>query len=549
MWRAIVCLVGLELGGGCQGYPFEPRLVAHQQTRHIVQQVSTRTPTDILFVVDNSGSMLSKRAELARNMGLFIDAMSAAPFDFHVGLVTTDVECNTPERDCDAHKTTSVSCCKTLGETAPLCRDQDLDGDGKVDATNCDGGRLRGPAGKPAFWTRPAAGEAAAWVRDFQQTIDALGCNGSGLEAGLEAARRAVSCSVFGYDPANLQTCPSAAVAQRNANFIRPEADLVLLFVTDEDDCSFADARAYLRPANPADPAEQAQHLCSPEECYAYYGAAADIDHDGIMDWADDDAPADGAKFRCVDPENPGADGSPRMVNPPMPTSTADFLAALIAAKGGHVRQVRAAGIVSGVSAPQAPLALHPLACTSSPLGPSASCVCWASNAVELGPTQNLYCALTASLGQMSTAAPPQQVANECTTRGVHPILPGCTSMPGGRYLRFLEALHTQRLAANLRSDTLAASICELDYSTTISNVVNHVILNPCFALGSVPARSTALTVLHNGEALTEVPQGSRTPGFSYLVGADEVCLEGGLHKRLGDRFDLFVNQAHSGDS
>ncbi|MEO0600294.1 MAG: vWA domain-containing protein [Myxococcota bacterium] len=46
---------------------------------------------DVLFVVDNSGSMGDNQAALAANFPRFIEAISGSGLDYHVGVITTDV--------------------------------------------------------------------------------------------------------------------------------------------------------------------------------------------------------------------------------------------------------------------------------------------------------------------------------------------------------------------------------------------------------------------------------------------------------------------------
>src|SRR3954470_7311470 len=50
--------------------------------------------TDILFVIDDSGSMTEEQANLAANLGAFIDTLAASPVknDFRIGVTNTSVE-------------------------------------------------------------------------------------------------------------------------------------------------------------------------------------------------------------------------------------------------------------------------------------------------------------------------------------------------------------------------------------------------------------------------------------------------------------------------
>jgi hypothetical protein len=542
----------------CQGYAFDLRLPQRAQGQKVVQKVATLVPADILFVIDNSGSMLNQRRELIANMGAFIAQMSQSNNDFHLGIVTTDVECNIPERDCsqtDSH--VSPACCRLVESgKLPTCQDVDTDGDGHLDWSNCDGGRLRAPQGQLAYFTRPQ-GDPNAWTAAVASTIEGLGCNGSGYESGLEAARRAVECAL------GTPQCPSAAAAERNAGFLRAEADLVVVFVTDEDDCSFRDPNTYLPPADASDAAQQAAHLCNAAECYAYYGAGRDADGDGLQDWAD---PSLYAQDGGTAPLYCGSSTSrvDRVVNPPYPDATADFLTALVAAKGGDVGRVRAAGIVSAVADGTADLGFRGDACVNlgvsakSPLGLGVTnaCGCWSASVVAQTPgTHDPYCALTDAVTGLATPTPVNQVSNECSSVGTGAAAgpddlnalaapqPGCKAMPAGRYVEFLRSLSAQRLAQSYASNTLIDSICNASYAETFYGIVNTVILTNCFSLGTVPAAAADIDVRRNGHSLDAVAVGSMAPGYSWRQGSSQICLEGGLRKALGDQFEIFVLQ------
>ncbi len=483
----------------CQDYVFELRPPRRVQAKMINELVATVVPADILLVVDNSGTMAEEIAELRANVGLFVDELAKGDNDFQLGLITTDVECNIPTKDCVSPAAfTSHSCCN-LNPT--VCQDLDTNGDTVIDSSNCDGGRLRqAPSGRRIF-RRPAPEERDAWVADFDQILAGLGTAGSSYESGLEAVVRALRCAKNdGCAPTD------AAVAALNQGFLRDEADLVLIFVTDEDDCSISDRVAYERPPNDADPLDQAAHLCWPNECYAYY-------------WTD---PLAGGHFNC----GPSAN-LPRTAVPPPLTPVSSYLTALAALKGGDVSRIRAAGILGGVADGAQPLGFGAYACVDTVLGPSNDCGCLSTS---VGVP--LWCELTGLLGQRNTP---------------WPLGGGCTGMPGGRYVTFLEELATARVAALARPDTLVDSICRSEYDETLYTIVNSIILTNCFALGESPGNSEAdaakINVELNGEPLAQVPVGGDQMGWSWIPGATEICLEGGMKKAIGDRFEIFLLQ------
>lgn len=505
----------------CQDYPFEARPTLRVEAKKISEVVAVAKPVDILFVVDNSGSMQNEINELRANVSLFIDALSTSDTDFQVGIVTTDIECNIPTKDCSASGLTSTACCNT--NPSP-CSDNDTNADGKVDISTCDGGRLRAATTNPArrIFTRPSAAERTQWVADIQSILTEVGCNGSGFESGLEAARRAVACATG-------VGCDDPAVAQLNDGFIRDNADLVIIFLADEDDCSVNDPQVYLQPSPTSDPLEQAVHFCSPHECYAYYGANLDADLDGLQDWVDPDSTPDTLKrLRC------GTNN--RLENPPDLTPVGFYVSDLIAAKGNDVSQVRAAGILSAVADSGATLGYEGAACVKAAVGPSAACGCL-SDAVPF------YCNVTSILGQGDIAYPNTASAGVCGVAGGSSS-PGCEAMPGNRYMQFLEDLAGRRTAAGVSRDTLVDSICRNRYDQTMDAIVNNVILTSCFDLGEVPASSSDLQVKLNGKTLANVSPNSTTPGWSLASGSTQICLEGGLKKNIGDNFEIFLLKA-----
>lgn len=535
----------------CQGYPFELRLPQKTTGRQVNQNVATLVPADILFVIDNSGSMLNQRRELIHNMRQFIEQMARSENDFHLGIVTTDIECNIPERNCSGTLNVSKSCCAMVQNgNLTTCQDEDTDGDGKIDWSNCDAGRLRAPKGQLSYFSRPAE-DPNAWIDAVSQTIEDLGCDGSGYESGFEAARRAIACA------SGSTACQDANVQQRNTGFLREEADLVVIFVTDEDDCSFVDAQTYLAPTDASQSSEQASHLCSPAECYAYYGQELDDDHNGLQNWAD-------PNYYVHDGGNPvftcGSSLAPvdRVVNPPYPEAVNTYLQALIDAKGGDVRKVRAAGIVSGVADTSQPLAFRSDVCVNlgvladgtGGLGPTNACGCWSASAVsgQLG-SHNPYCAVTEQISGRSTPSPENLVSNECSSVGTgtsdptstNEPQPGCKALPAGRYVQFLENLSTLRTQKGLSSNTLIDSICDTSFSDTLYRIVNTVILSDCFQLGVTPNSIDDISVELNGKTLARVDVASASAGWSWVPSSQMICLEGGLHKNIGDRFAIFV--------
>ena len=194
---------------GCVVRPVEKPRGGSWTTLTRVQPLFLDRDVDILFVIDNSGSMESEQKNLAQQFPKLIDALRTNKLggsipNVRIGVVSTDLGAGSfPLPSCD---------------------------------TGGDGGKLQ-HAAKVAGCPAPsdpwisyqdnktnvpsASGDAIAQVRQAFSCIAQLGTQGCGFEQTLEAARRAL-------DP------------QRNTNpgFLRKDPLLAVIFITDEDDCS-----------------------------------------------------------------------------------------------------------------------------------------------------------------------------------------------------------------------------------------------------------------------------------------------------------------------
>ncbi len=171
--------------------------------------------TDILFVVDDSGSMFDKQQNLAQNFGAFIDRLAASPARnlFQIGVTTTSVN----RYDLGKFSTTFAptgACPSPPASGQPYPRGALVSVSGPDVAEE----RLQSITAPP----RILEAGSSSLTADFTSNV-AVGVCGSGREQGLEAARLALS------DP---------TLSGANAGFVRPGARLVLVIVSDDDDCS-----------------------------------------------------------------------------------------------------------------------------------------------------------------------------------------------------------------------------------------------------------------------------------------------------------------------
>lgn len=191
-------------------------------------QVAVTARTDLLFVIDDSGSMAGEQAELAANLSEFIDTLlttSAAALDLHVGVTNTSVTNYSGNPDTYGLAAGGDPFRGVPGTPYPagaiVAIEQDPNGVGT--AGHFLWGRQYDPANLTSTWgglRMLSSGPTLA--QDFKANV-LQGKWGAGKEQPLRAMRLAVE---------------KMAVGQVNAGFRRPGARLAVVFITDEDDCS-----------------------------------------------------------------------------------------------------------------------------------------------------------------------------------------------------------------------------------------------------------------------------------------------------------------------
>ena len=77
--------------------PSTPSISAYQQSSAVFSDTFTEThiqeeivKTDIIFVIDNSGSMFSYQTAVANNMNIFMNVFVTLGIDYQIGVITTD---------------------------------------------------------------------------------------------------------------------------------------------------------------------------------------------------------------------------------------------------------------------------------------------------------------------------------------------------------------------------------------------------------------------------------------------------------------------------
>ncbi len=206
---------------------------------------------DVLFEVDNSNSMAENQANLARNFNTLIDQLVNPPVNpmtmrpdhppvksLHVGIISSDLG--------------------TPGSVVPSCANSDTGDDGLLNPiksglairthqpwTTAPPGRrpmrcTNDPNQYPSFLTFTSVATGGTPATNATEFRDDFVCNaylstgGCGLEQQLESAYRALVVR-------NPRAVPGNTDA--NAGFVRDNAVLAIVMVTDEEDGSVRDCR------------------------------------------------------------------------------------------------------------------------------------------------------------------------------------------------------------------------------------------------------------------------------------------------------------------
>jgi len=222
MPRLLVAIGALLLASGCVNRSLiAPTDEGQTEAVHYFPQ-SLEKEIDILFVIDNSKSMNEEQVNLATNFPRLIEALRSPKLgpdgsgkpchpdnptgcripNVHVGVVSTDVGVglvNGPY--CSMNGDNGVLQSKPRGSCIPPSDSFIRYEEG---VTNVED---------------PSTADPVERVKRGFSCIARLGTEGCGFEHPLEAARRALD-------------------GKTNPGFLRPDAYLALVFITDEDDCS-----------------------------------------------------------------------------------------------------------------------------------------------------------------------------------------------------------------------------------------------------------------------------------------------------------------------
>jgi len=221
----------------CNSHPLKEPLPNPQMETDFSILVSPERQVDILFMVDNSPSMDPKQKALAANFPLMIQQLQNLPDglpDVHIGVISSDMGAGSDS--------VGVNCARVLGDKGLLWGN-----DPNSDLASIAPGKPQAndATTHPVITDGCGLDSGARWIVDignatgigrtqnyknksltdvFSCLATAVGTQGCGYEHQLQSIRVALN--------------PQDGVNMENAGFVRPNAYLAIVIITDEDDCS-----------------------------------------------------------------------------------------------------------------------------------------------------------------------------------------------------------------------------------------------------------------------------------------------------------------------
>ncbi len=240
--RLSLCAGTALLLGACLDHPLKAVEYDKSEEDESTVAIAINKDVDILFVIDNSGSMGEEQALLSANFASFIGVLEAEDVsaNYRIGITTTDAgnpRCPSAQYKPEGGKLVLSSCVDRIAENEFTVNGDDFSYacDTFCDKTNAQL-VVRGtttandPTEKPRKWIERI--ETKSNITGVANNTEAFQCYGPqgvagcGFESHLESMYLALAAA-------------SSKDSQTNYDFLRAAAILSIVFITDEADCSW----------------------------------------------------------------------------------------------------------------------------------------------------------------------------------------------------------------------------------------------------------------------------------------------------------------------
>ncbi|MDC0717201.1 hypothetical protein [Nannocystis bainbridge] len=199
-------------------------------------EVPSVSAVDILFVIDNSGNMARHQERLVESIPALLAGLDGQ--DLRIAVTTTDTgnpRCPAAQTTPEGGKFVMRRCVDAIDQGDFIFDEEDFSSActdhctlSAIDFTVAPTSTALDPAPKPRNWIERTGGDLNVGT----SLADALACalpqgvSGCGFESPLQAMSFALTLAL-------------TSDSQTNYGFLRPEADLRIIIVTDEADCSY----------------------------------------------------------------------------------------------------------------------------------------------------------------------------------------------------------------------------------------------------------------------------------------------------------------------
>lgn len=168
---------------------------------------------DILWVIDNSGSMAAEQAKIAERFSDFFRQLIVSQVDYHIGVITTDPAEDGSLRTYSGPAVEGCDGCRFITKDVP-CANPDVQTTG-LNESEIDQQLLSSCQAQLVF-----------------RKLVTVGIDGTAFEEGFPQAARALGAATV--DPAT--GFPQSNIPNANDGFQRRDAALYIVFVSDEDE-------------------------------------------------------------------------------------------------------------------------------------------------------------------------------------------------------------------------------------------------------------------------------------------------------------------------
>ncbi len=239
-----LCAGTALLLGACLDHPLKVVEFDKSEEAENTVAIAINKDVDILFVIDNSGSMGEEQALLSENFASFINVLEAKDVqaNYRIGITTTDSgnpRCEGSVTKPEGGNLVLSSCLDRVDQDEFKFIDDDFsyactdyctkrDADLVVRGTTTELDETE----KPRRWIERI--ETQSNITGVDSNVDAFKCYGPqgvagcGFESHLESMYRSLALS--------------NDMASQNYGFLRAAAILTIVFITDEADCSYVPA-------------------------------------------------------------------------------------------------------------------------------------------------------------------------------------------------------------------------------------------------------------------------------------------------------------------